>query len=276
MRFGIHLPQYGHASGSDPIRLAARQAEDLGFDDVWVSDHQAIPVDQGYPPPYLFDPLTTLTWAGAVTERVGLGTSVLVLPQHETVSIANTIASLDALTGGRVILGVGVGWSAAEFAALHQDFTTRGRRMDEQIRALRSLWESDPTTFSGEFHNLIGLRLLPKPHRRVPIWIGGGVEASWRRAVQLGDGFHALGLDVEQMERLVIRLRRDRPDPDDFTISLRVGWDGLRDDLDELARLVEQYAAVGVQHLMSAPAQADIDGWLRSVERLAKVFDRFR
>src|SRR3954471_16179136 len=100
MRIGIHLPQYGRAAGPDAISAAARAAEELGYADVWVSDHVAQPASQGYPSPYLYDPLLTLGWAAAATTRVGLGTSVLVLPQHHPLYLANALASLDNLSGG--------------------------------------------------------------------------------------------------------------------------------------------------------------------------------
>ena len=111
VKVGIHLPQYGRASSADAIRRAAVHAEELGFADVWVSDHVAIPASQDYPSPFLYDPLMTLTWAAAATTRVGLGTSVLVLPQHTPLYLANTLASLDRLSDGRLTIAVGVGWS---------------------------------------------------------------------------------------------------------------------------------------------------------------------
>jgi probable F420-dependent oxidoreductase len=275
MRFGVHLPQYGRAAGPESIRRAARQADELGLDDVWVSDHQVIPADATYPPPYLYDPLTTLTWAAASTERVGLGTSVLVLPQHATVSAANSLASLDQLSGGRVILGVGAGWLEKEFQALGAPFAGRGKRMDEAIDVLRACWEQDPTDFTGEFHRLDRVRLLPKPAHRIPIWIGGHGERAWHRAVERADGFHALRVTPEEIAAIIERLRRDRPEPE-FTISLRRGWDGLRTDPDELRRELEGYRAAGVQHAMAAPTQGNLDDWLRSIEILAKAFAEFR
>ena len=149
MRFGIHLPQFGRAAGPEAIRRAAVLAEDLGFDDVWVSDHVAQPASQGYPSPYLFDPFLSLTWAAAATERVGLGTSVLVAAQYHPLWLANVTASLDALSGGRLRLGVGVGWSEAEYQALGQDFHTRGRRTDEILEILEACWTTDPTSYAG-------------------------------------------------------------------------------------------------------------------------------
>src|SRR3954470_21747606 len=115
MRGGMHLPQYGRAAGGDAVRRVARAAEELGFADVWVSDHVVQPAAQTYPSPYLYDPLLTLTWAAAATTRIELGTSVLVAPQYHPLWLPNATGSLDALSGGRLKLAIGVGWSAAEF-----------------------------------------------------------------------------------------------------------------------------------------------------------------
>ena len=207
----------------------AQQAESLGFADVWVSDHLIVPGDQGYPPPYLYDPLMTLTWAAAATDRIGLGTSVLVLPQYQPVALANSLASLDALAGGRLTVGGGVGWSSVEFAALGKSFSDRGARTDEIIELLRACWQDDPVNFDGQYYSLRNIRLLPKPAHDIPIWVGGGSEVAYRRAVERADGFHAIGLEPEQVVPILARLRRDRPDPD-FTFSLRIELDGLRNE----------------------------------------------
>src|SRR6476659_9620952 len=188
MRIGSHLPQYGRVAGPDAIARAARHAEDLGFADVWVSDHIVHPAAQSYPSPYLFDPLLTLATAAAVTQRVGLGTSVLVVPQHNPLWLANALASLAALSAGRLRIAVGVGWSEAEFSALGQSFNDRGRRTDEIIELLRACWREDPTSFHGAFYAFDDLRILPKPAHEIPIWVGGGVEAAYRRGIRLGDG----------------------------------------------------------------------------------------
>src|SRR5687767_8390377 len=126
MRVGIHLPQYGRVASAQAITTAARRAEELGFADVWVSDHVVHPAEQDYPSPFLFDPIVALTWAAAVTDRIGLGTSVLVLPSHVPLELANQLASLDNLSGGRLTVAGGVGWSEREFEALGHGFADRG------------------------------------------------------------------------------------------------------------------------------------------------------
>jgi probable F420-dependent oxidoreductase len=270
VQVGIHLPQFGRAASPDAITRAARAAESLGFADVWVSDHIAIPASQDYPSPYLYDPLLSLTWAAAATERVGLGTSVLVVPQHNALQLANSLASLDALSGGRLTVGVGVGWSAAEFAALGQSFGDRGRRFDEMIDVLRACWGPDPVTFDGEFVHLDAMKVQPKPAHPIPIWIGGSSEPAYARAAVRGDGFHAIGLDPAGAAVVVERLRRDHPDPP-FTISLRTGWDPQGMDVDVIRRERDEFEAVGIQHVVSAPWRNDPDSWLRSMELLAEL-----
>jgi probable F420-dependent oxidoreductase len=271
MRLGVHLPQFGRAASAEAIRRAALQAEELGLDDVWVSDHQVVPAEVGYPPAFLFEPLMTLAWAGAATHRIGLGTSVLVLPQYSPVALANALASLDQLSGGRLILGAGIGWLEGEFRALGASFADRGRRMDEILALLRACWEQDPVRFEGRHYRVEGVRLLPKPARRVPIWLGGRSEPAYRRALALADGFQLLRSTPEEAQQTIARLRRARP-ADDFAISLRVDWDGLRGDPDVQRRELDAYAAAGVQHVLCVPAQSELGAWLESVERLARLF----
>ncbi|HEY8215997.1 MAG TPA: TIGR03619 family F420-dependent LLM class oxidoreductase [Acidimicrobiia bacterium] len=274
MRVGVHLPQYGRTAGPEAIRRAARHAEELGFADVWVSDHVVIPAAQGYPSPYLFDPLVTLTCGAAVTTRIGLGTSVLVLPHHNPLWLANALASLDALSEGRLTVGVGIGWSEAEFAALGQSFHDRGRRTDEIIDLLRSCWRDDPVSFVGDHYSFADVRLLPKPAHAVPIWVGGGSERAYRRGVERGDGFQVIGVDPDAARVVCARLRRDRPE-ETFTISLRTGWDPQGMEPDTIRRERDAFAAAGIQHVVSAPWRATLDDWLRSMDLLAAlVLDR--
>jgi probable F420-dependent oxidoreductase len=268
MRVGIHLPQYGRVASPEAITTAARAAEDLGFADVWISDHIVQPAEQDYPSPYLYDPIVTLTWAAACTDTIGLGTSVLVLPSHGTLELANQLASLDALSGGRLTVAAGVGWSEREFEALGHGFHDRGPRTDEMIDAMRVAWTDDPATFEGEHVSFRDIRLLPKPAHPIPIWIGGMSERALRRGVEKGDGHQIIGVKPPEAAPVVERLRRDRPE-ETFTISLRTGWDPQGMEPDEIRAEAEAFAAAGVQHVVSAPWRSDLDGWLRSMETLA-------
>lgn len=270
MRLGIHLPQYSRAASPDAIARVAARAEKVGYADVWVSDHIVQPADQGYPSPYLFDPLLTLAWAAAATERIGLGTSVLVVPQYHPLQLANSLASLDQLSGGRLTVGAGVGWSAAEFAALDQDFASRGARMDEAIDIMRLVWTEDPSSFTGEHYDFDDLKLQPKPAHRIPIWIGGGGPVAHRRAITRGDGYHAISTPPDELAPIIARLRQDRPE-DGFVISYRTGWDPQGMDPAQIADERDAYAEAGVQHVVSAPWRTDPDDWVRSMEMLAEI-----
>jgi probable F420-dependent oxidoreductase len=268
MRLGIHLPHIGQKAGADAIRRAAEQAEALGFADVWVSEHIIVPKDRAYPPSAIFwDPVLTLTWAAAYTSRVGLGTSVLVLPMRHPLPLAKELATLQNLSGGRLILGAGVGWMEDEFAALGVPFRERGRRMDEGIAMMRAVWSDDPVTFTARTIPAVidDMRMLPKPEQLIPIWIGGTSEPALARALRL-DGWHGSRCTPEQAAPIVARLRAARPEPE-FTISLRYGWNG-RDD-GELRVRLERYAAIGVQHVLVEPAERELSDWLAAVERIA-------
>jgi len=270
MTYGVHLPQYGRVASGDAVLRAARHAEELGFTDVWVSDHVVHPAEQGYPSPFLLDPFVTLSWAAAVTERVRLGTSVLVVPQHNPVWLANHLASLDVMSGGRLVVGAGVGWSRREYEALGQSFGDRGTRMEEILDLLRVAWRDDPASFDGAFYRFTDIRFLPKPAHDIPIWIGGAVEAAFRRAIDKGDGFQVVGLKPGEVEPIAARLRRDRPEAS-FTISARTGWDPQGMDPGIIREENAAFEEAGVQHMVAAPWQRDLDSWLRSMDLLAEI-----
>ena len=270
MRVGIHLPQIGRKAGPGAIRRAAVQAEELGFADAWTSEHIIIPKGAPYPPSVLFyDPVLTLTWAAAFTKRIGLGTSVLVLPMRHPLPLAKELATLQNLSEGRLILGAGVGWLEAEFAALGVPFRERGRRMDEGIAMMRAVWSEDPVTFRSRWVPAVieYMRMLPKPVKPIPIWIGGSSDAALARALRL-DGWHGSRLSPETAAPIVRRLREKRPDPE-FTISLRSSWDG-KDDAALGARLAA-FAEVGADHILVEPAERALDDWLRAVEWVARA-----
>jgi probable F420-dependent oxidoreductase len=276
MKFGIHLPQAGPAATPAAIQAAASQAEDLGFSDVWVSDHLAVPRTAKYPPSaYIVEPLITLTWAAAVTRSVGLGTTVLVLPLRPPVLLAKMLAAIDLMSEGRVILGGAGGWLKQEFDALGVPFESRGARTDEAIEILRRCWSEDPIDLSAPASGvkMVDMRAKPQPTRPIPIWVGGHSEAAYRRAVRLGDGWHGAFQTPEGTAAMTARLRRDRPEAS-FTLSMRTRWDAVEDSSDEILRELDAYRKAGIQHLVAEPRQRDLDSWLRCGEKFSKIFER--
>ncbi|MFE6749219.1 LLM class flavin-dependent oxidoreductase [Kitasatospora purpeofusca] len=177
MKIGVNVPNFG--PGTDPAALLtwARTVEDLGFDLLMVSDHIAITPDvaEHYPAPF-HEPFTTLAWLAAQTDRVRLGTSVLVAPYRHPLLTARMATNLDALSGHRLVLGLGIGWARQEFAALGVPFEQRARLTDDHLRGLRAAWAD--TADHGT--------------RRIPLWVGGNSFAGLRRAVHLGDAWHPL------------------------------------------------------------------------------------
>jgi probable F420-dependent oxidoreductase len=273
MRFGIHLPQFGRAAVAGAVDRAARLAEELGFDDVWVSDHLVIPKDQAYPGPYLYDPLVSLSFAACATSTVGIGTSVLVGPQYTSpLALANSLASLDHMSRGRLTVGIGIGWSKAEYEALHAPFDHRGARLDEIIDLMRTAWRDDPATHQGRYYSFHDMRILPKPGHDIPIWLGGSSDAAFNRAFTKGDGYHGIRVEPDNAQLLVDRVRATRPE-DTFTISLRVSWDAKTVSSDEIRAQREAYEAAGIQHIMVAPERGDVDAWLTGMETIAKALD---
>lgn len=270
---GIHLPQAGPAASGESMTRAAVLAEELGYADVWVSDHLVVPTGVPYPPsPYIYEPFTVLTWVAASTRRVGLGTTVLVLPMRNPLVVAKAVASIDQLSGGRVILGVAAGWLESEFDALGIPFAERGPRTDEAISILRRCWTDDHITAEFPVHGarFASIRSKPQPTRHVPLWIGGHADVALERAARVGDGWHGAFLSPEETAKRVRFLRERRPDVS-FPISMRTRWDALEDDRDLILDELDRYREAGVTHLVPEPRQRTMDGYLRSIEATAEV-----
>ncbi|KJY23830.1 TIGR03619 family F420-dependent LLM class oxidoreductase [Streptomyces katrae] len=191
MEIGVNVLNFG--PGTDPglLRAWAHTVEGLGFDLLMVSDHVAVTPDvaERYPAPF-YEPFTTLSWLAGITTRVRLGTTVLIAPYRHPLLTARMAANLDDLSGGRLVLGVGVGWARQEFAALGVPFERRGRITDEHLREVRAAW-ADTASYG---------------HRRIPVWVGGNSGAGMRRAVRFGDAWHPLRVTVPWLRGAVERL----------------------------------------------------------------------
>jgi probable F420-dependent oxidoreductase len=264
MKLGIHLPHIGRKAGPESIRRTAIEAERLGFDDVWVSEHIIVPKNSSYPPsPNFWDPVLPLPWAAAVTSKIRLGTSVLVLPLRHPLPLAKELATLQNLSNGRLILGAGVGWLEAEFAALGVPFEQRGRRMDEGIAMMKAVWSEDPVTFPARWipAKIEEMRSQPAPIAPIPIWIGGSSDAAVKRALR-HDGWHGSRIPTDQVSGWVKRLRLERPNTD-FTISVRIGCSTA--NVKEIGDTLKAYADAGVQHILAAPEDRELDSYLLTV-----------
>jgi probable F420-dependent oxidoreductase len=222
MIFGVGLPNYGKGKTWDDIKRVTLAAEELGYDSVWTTDHLIIPRADLEPYGNIFESLVTLAMVASITSRVKLGTSILVLPQRNPILAAKQIATIDAATGGRMIVGLGAGWNAGEYKNISANFHNRGKRLDEDIALLRALWSNETPTFHGKYTQLDDALFSPLPARReIPIWIGGNTEPAIRRAAKLGDGWHATGAPPDVFANAVKQIREFAP-ARNFTFSNRL------------------------------------------------------
>jgi probable F420-dependent oxidoreductase len=264
------------------VDLAVR-AEELGVDSVWVHDH-VFNVGHVFERigarPYQ-EPLTVLSFVAARTRRVRLGTSVLVLPYHHPIRLAKTAATLDGLSRGRLILGVGVGLIEAEMRAMGSPFAERGAITDEAIAVMCALWTQDVPRFEGRYHRFADMPFTPKPVQpSIPVVIGGVSPAAIRRAARLGDGWHPLGLSSEALAQGMASLRAEARacGRDAATIPVSIAMTlgpstprraALGADPGEVVRNAKAYAALGVETLVISAGTVDAAGARAALEMIA-------
>jgi probable F420-dependent oxidoreductase len=241
-----------------PEKIAAnlRQAEDAGFESAWIGEHLIMPInyqskypytpDGRFPAPLdvpFHDPMMTLTYAAAVTNRIRLATGIFVVPLRNPITTAKSVVSLDVLSNGRVIFGVGIGWFAEEFAAagVGAHFNDRALRTREYIEIMKTLWTQDNPEYDGKTFSIGGVRFNPKPVQKPhpPIVVGGTSDLALKRAVRYGDGWYGIARNMEEARGLIARLREfehdaNRGRPVEVTLSLRTGHSLTADEVSQL------------------------------------------
>ena len=293
MQFGLSLPHFWQVASPEAIRRVAQQAEHLGYDGIWVSDHIVIPdsaVDRFGS--VFYEPLTVLAFAAACTATIRLGTTVLIVPYRNPVVTAKVLSTLDVLSGGRVTAGVGVGWTEDEFKALGVPFKERGALSDEYIAVFKTLWTQDTPAFHGQYVHFDKIAFEPKPMQKphIPIWIGGNSKRAIRRAVALGDGWHLTRPLVGDVKAGVAYLRevcaqRGR-DPRSLMIAVRQPlkfYNGAeasvkrRPLLGSTQKIIDelgQYRDAGVQYVMLDTFYSAAELEHETVESMLETMER--
>ena len=279
LQFGLFsINAYAAIEPNTAGRLA-RAAEAAGFESLWAGEHVVLPDPQAPPSPMgprepILDPAIALTYAAAHTSRVRLGTGIIILPQRNPLVLAKELASLDVLSAGRLIVGIGVGYLEPEFRALGAPFKDRGAVTDEYLAAMRAIWSHDKPAYQGRFVAFANVQAHPQPVQKPhpPFVIGGRTAPAFRRAVSQGHGWYGFGLDVDATRRALEGLREAakttaRPAAlGPLEISITPGR-GVGVD----RATCEQYAALGVHRLILMPsAKLDADGLVRYVETVGR------
>jgi probable F420-dependent oxidoreductase len=281
MQVGVVYPQNELKGDPNAVRRIGKAVEELGFDHLSAYDHVLGAVHAGRTPPLtgpytehdtFHDPFVMYAHLAGITERIGFATGILVLPQRQTALVARQAADVDLLSGGRLRLGVGIGWNYVEYQSLGQDFHTRGARQEEQITLLRRLFTEPVVDFSGRFHRVERASLMPKPARSIPIWLGGHGEVAFERAARLADGFIFFGgksaQTVEAWKRLRDRVGNLGRSVDEFGAD----WVVLsRGGMDELMSEIDAWREAGGTHVSVDTMDRGLDSADRHIDYLAAI-----
>jgi probable F420-dependent oxidoreductase len=280
MKFGLMPVNAGPYSEPGLFEALVRTAEEVGIESIWAIEHVVVPL--GYQSRYPFtrdgrmpmpddapigDPLLQLAYAASLTRNLRLGTAVIILPQRHPAYVAKEVATLDRLSGGRVILGVGIGWLREEFKVVGVPFSERANRAEESIRAIRSLWGEKPEPFEGDYYRWTPVESHPKPVQQpgVPILVGGHAEAAGRRAARVGDGFFPAWGDFEELAAWIGAMRDEcakmgrNPSEVEITTGL----------LTPSVENVRRYEELGVSRLVIPPPAFDPEGLRRGLNKFA-------
>jgi probable F420-dependent oxidoreductase len=306
MKFGFYLPNHGPTARPEPLAAIARQGDNLGFYCMVAGDHILVPKEIDSPYPYTvggefpggengeyFEQLTLLTYLAGITSRIRLVPSVMIVPYRPPLLAAKILATLDVLSQGRLILGVGVGWMEEEFQALGSPpFAERGAATNEYLRAFKELWTSDSPSFDGQYCQFSDIQFLPKPVQKPhpPIWVGGHSRPAIRRAAELGNGWHPVGaipavpMEPEELAQKVATLHRfaERAgrDPAGLDVAMKTplydpgtGSGAPRrrfaGTAEQVLQDIQTYSDVGVSHIIFDIRGADLGQALERLEWFA-------
>ena len=289
MKFGVCIPHYGRPIEIDRLTEMAVKAEESGYDPVWVTDHIIVPhVIPDRPPEIVYrndmlEPLTLLAHLGAITSRVNIGTSVIILPYRNPVILAKAIATADVLSRGRVIFGAAVGWMEGEFNALNAPFSDRGAVSNEYLRLVKELWTNSTPDFEGGGFHISDVTFSPMPVQQPhpPIWIGGRSRAGARRAARYGDFWHPVQIPPQElaekaayMREFSSRIGRDVPPQLSFRGNLLFsdstsaeGRLPLQGSVEDIIGDIAEYANVGVSHIIMEMPGASFAEKFEAMER---------
>jgi probable F420-dependent oxidoreductase len=286
MQIGVSFPQNGVGNDLGAIREFVQTAEDLGYDYIFSGDHVLGADPNGFdgrPGPYTVDyiyhePFVLFAYMAALTQRIKFFSGVLILPQRPAALVAKQAAELDHLSGGRLMLGVGVGWNTLEYEALGQDFDHRGSRMEEQFEVMRRLWCEDTVTFEGRWHQVHNSGLNPRPVQQpVPLWIGGLAEPVLKRTGRIADGWISAtdpGVNAtpqvirEPWDRVRNYARETGRDPS--TLGLHVGAGGGTPD--EIRQRLDEWQAIGATHATTGARNIpDAKGQIEAIRRFKEA-----
>jgi probable F420-dependent oxidoreductase len=284
MHIGINIANHRDLLSKRYIHDTARMAEDLGFDSVWIPDHAVVPraVEARYGPVY-YDAISVLGYLAGITSRVRLGTTVLVIPYRHPIVLAKELASIDQLSEGRLILGVGVGWAEVEFQALGASFAERGRCTDEALRAMQTLWTQDAPQYSGPYCSFADIVFQPKPVQQpLPIWVGGQSRAALRRTAQFATGWHPIDQSPAQLQTAMATLatlsqQAGRQTPalcPRFTVRVRetasdAGRQFMEGSTTQITADLLQLQALGAAHVVLSTQTNDMARFRWEIETLA-------
>ncbi len=307
MRFGFYLPEVGPAATPDNLVTIAQRGDALGYYCLVFGDHLLVPrqsnsyypfsvdgVNRASPTGEYYEQLTLLTFLAGVTQSIRLVPSVMIVPHRRPIHTAKILATMDVLSKGRIILGVGVGWNREEFEALDlPPFEERGAVTDEYLRVFQELWRSEHPTFAGQYSRFSDFIFLPKPVQqpRIPIWVGGNSKRAIRRAAELGDAWHPIGaipaspFEPDEMAACIQYLadsaRAYGRDPQSIEVAMKVplydpGQGGARrrfsGDAEAIAADIRLYRDLGVKVLIFDARGSSLDDSLERLERYAGIF----